>query len=101
MLLKNNLNKNNKNNIMNLFENNVNKEIISLMNTKKKSLLDGNSLLDDHSSIHKLLNIMYIKRFCIPSNFDSILSCQNKFLCNNFNHISCFLHWKFIWIEDG
>ena len=52
------------------------------------------------NNIKKLLDIMYIKRFCIPSNID-IKSYNNQYLCSAFNHISCFLYWKFIWFEDG
>ena len=51
-------------------------------------------------SIQKLLEKMYIKRFCIPSTID-IHSYNNKYLCNNFNHVSCFLYWTFTWLEDG
>ena len=56
--------------------------------------------IDESSPIKRLLNIMFIKRFALPSHIN-INNYNNNFLCDNFNHISCFLYWKFTWIEDG
>jgi hypothetical protein len=95
---KNNCNKNNGNNKLLNCDNN------KLLNCDNNKLLNchNNKLLDYESNINsiyikRLLDIMFVKRFALPSTKDN----SNKFFGNNYNHISCFLYWKFIWFEDG
>jgi hypothetical protein len=77
----------------------VDKELFSGERSSKENT-ETNEKPMIKNNIKKLLDIMYIKRFCIPSNID-IKSYNNQYLCSAFNHISCFLYWKFIWFEDG
>jgi hypothetical protein len=49
--------------------------------------------------MNTLLDTMFIKRFCLPSNSDLELyengkSTVSSCLCGNYNHISCVLQGK-------
>ncbi len=63
-----------------------------------------NSNLNNNTK--ELLDTMFIKRFCLPCNTDinTFINGKNSIsdcLFDNFNHISCFLSGKIIWLEEG
>lgn len=48
-----------------------------------------------------IIDTMFLKRFCLPSNTDISQSIPSSCLCGNYNHASCILQGKSKFYEKG